>query len=110
MLDLKIDVRSLDTDDAYALADFLKSDEIEIRYHMFIQESAHAPQHLLDIIIKYAPHIGTAMFGGTMAALREKIKQWLLSKKKCEHRKIPIYGPDGQVVSVVECQLKHPEN
>lgn len=112
MFELRIDVRSLDNADGFELSDWLKSNEpeAEISYYMLIQESAHAHDQLYEIILKYGPQIGSAIVGATLSALREKIKAWLLKKKECQHRKIPIYGPDGQVVSVIECKLKHPEN
>ena len=65
---------------------------------------------LFEIILKYGPQVGSAILGATLAALKEKIKAWLLKKKECKHRTVPIYGPDGQVVSVVECELKHPKD
>jgi hypothetical protein len=110
MLILKVDVRSLDSSDAFELGRFLNPDEpgTEVRFHMFVQESAHAHDKLLEIIIKYGPTIGTAIFGAMAGALKEKIKSFLLKKRECDHRTIPIYGPNGEVVKVVECEIKHP--
>jgi hypothetical protein len=111
VLELKIDVRSWDDTEAFELADWLRSNEpsAEISYYMLIQESAHAHSQLYEIILKYGSQVGSAIAGATLAALKEKIKTWLLKKNECKHRTIPIYGPDEKIVSVVECELKHPE-
>ena len=111
LLELRIDVRSLDNTDGFELSDWLKSNEpdAEISYYMLIQESAHAHSQLYEIILKYGSQVGSAIVGATLAALKEKIKTWLLKKNECKHRTIPIYGPDEKIVSVVECELKHPE-
>ena len=112
MPEIKINVRSLDQADAIDLSHFLRTDEpgVEIHYYMHVQESLHSQNRLLDLIFTYGPPIGGAVMGGILAALKEKIKNWLLAKKECKHRKIPLYGPDGEVLVVVECNLKnHPE-
>lgn len=111
MSEFKIDVQSLDNIDAFDLSEFLRSEEpgSEIRYLMLVQESAHGRDRLLEILLTYGPQVGSAILAGTLGALKSKIKEWLLKKKECKHRKIPIYGPDGQVVTVVECESKHPE-
>jgi hypothetical protein len=39
------------------------------------------------------------------------VKAYFLKKMDCcEHRKVSIHGPYGDVVSVVECDLKHKGN
>ena len=39
------------------------------------------------------------------------VKAYFLKKlDRCEHRKVSIHGPYGDVVSVVECDLKHKGN
>ena len=111
MLELKIDVRSLEDAEGFDLADWLRSNEpdAEISYYMLLEESAHGHQQLYEVILKYGSQVGSAILVGMLAALKEKIKVWLLKKRECKHRTVPIYGPDGQVVSVVECELKHPD-
>jgi hypothetical protein len=112
VLELRIDVRSLDNAEGFELSDWLKSNEpdAEISYYMLVQESAHGRDQLFELILRYGPQVGSAILGAMLAALKEKIKAWLLKKKECKHRTVPIYGPDGQVVSVVECELKHPND
>jgi hypothetical protein len=37
----------------------------------------------------------------------EVVKEWLLKKPgPCEHCRIPINGPTGETVTVVECEIK----
>lgn len=111
MLELRIDVQLLDNADGFELSDWLQANEpnAEISYYMLIQESAHSHGQLYEIILKYSSQVGSAIVGAALTALKEKIKTWLLKKKECKHRTVPIYGPDEKIVSVVECELKHPE-
>jgi hypothetical protein len=111
MPQIKIDVHALsadDTDDLLRLE--LGQDGAEVSYLMEIQESAHSKSRLFEIILTYGPQVGSAVFGALMATLKEKIKEWLLRKKDCKHRTITLYGPNNEIVSVVECEDKHPKN
>lgn len=108
MPQIKIDVHALSADDSNDLLrlDF-EQDGAEVSYIMEIQESAHSKSRLFEIILTYGPQVGSAIFGALLTTLKEKIKTWLLSKKECSHRRITIYGPNEEVLSVVECEEKH---
>jgi hypothetical protein len=109
MPQIKIDVRALsadDTDDLLRLD--LEQDGARVSYIMEIQESADSKRRLFEIILTYGTQVGSAIVGALLATLTEKIKAWFLSKKNCKHRTITIYGPNSEVVSVVECKEKHP--
>jgi hypothetical protein len=112
MPQIKISVDSLDSGDAADLSEFLNPEQpgVEVSYLMEIQESANAKSRIFEIILTYGTQVGSAVVGALLATLKEKIKVWLLAKKECKHRRIPIYGPDGEIVTVVECEEKHPGN
>lgn len=61
------------------------------------------------------PHIREVTLSTTAAGLIvkkavelliEDLNKKLLETKSCKHRHATIYGPDGEVVSVVECDRK----
>jgi hypothetical protein len=109
MSQIKIDVHVLSANDTVDLLHLdLDQGGAEVSYLMEIQESAESKSRLFEIILTYGPQVGSAVFGALLATLKEKIKLWLLSKKECKHRTIPIYGPNAEVVTVVECEEKHP--
>ncbi|HEV2991646.1 MAG TPA: hypothetical protein VG759_24645 [Candidatus Angelobacter sp.] len=111
MPQIKIDVRALSADDTNDLLRLdLNQDGAEVSYLMEIQESAESKSRLIEIILTYGTQVASAVAVALLAALKEKIKSWLLRKKQCGHRRIPIYGPNNEVVTVIECDEKHPGN
>jgi hypothetical protein len=34
------------------------------------------------------------------------VKRWMEKKLECTHRTVMIYGPDNEIVKVLECELK----
>lgn len=111
MSQIKIDVHALSADDTEDLLRLdLDQDGAEVSYLMEVQESADSKHRLFEIILTYGTQVGSAVVGALLATLKEKIKTWLLRKKECGHRRIPIYGPNNEVVTVVECEEKHPGN
>jgi hypothetical protein len=38
--------------------------------------------------------------------LAEETREWLKKKRRCHHRRIDLFGPNGEVIKIVECKLK----
>lgn len=63
--------------------------------------------HIPHIVIEIAT--GAAIYSAkkTLDIIIERIQGWYAKRGECSHRKIVIYGPNGEKVKVVECDLKH---
>jgi len=63
---------------------------------------------LQQFVILFTP---VAAYAGKKAIdiAADVVKQWFLERsKRCAHRTVPLYGADGEVKKIVECDIKHP--
>jgi hypothetical protein len=109
---LRIECRSLASADARELATFLEvqPEVAGIRRRLYLTDSISSEEaKIVALLVTYGPVIAGAVGMKALEIFSEKIKQWYLKTPECKHRKIPLYGPDGEEITVVECDKKHPQ-
>jgi hypothetical protein len=61
------------------------------------------PPYVSWFLLPAAAYVGKKGFDLTL----DLVKTWLLSRPKCDHQKVTIYGPEGEIVSIISCDEKH---
>ena len=90
--------------DTVELADAMRAAvpgcEIPPRHPPNVTASGQLPEVLF--LMPAATYLGKKVID----ILADVARQWLTKRSACEHRIVPLYGSDGAVVRVVECDLK----
>ena len=66
-----------------------------------VTASGQLPAELL-LLMPAATYMGKKVID----ILADVARRWLTKRAECDHRTVPLYGSDGAVVKIVECDLK----
>jgi hypothetical protein len=110
---IRIVTRQLSREDVQELNAFLMAQpEIgQVRKRLYLTDAIVPPgtEKIVELIVIYTlSKVGDVVAGDLVGSTIKKIKIWLQKSEGCKHRKVPILGPDGKEVTVVECEEKHP--